>query len=503
MNSSGIQSQGPTEPLSRTLERELVAAGTGAPALRPSTPAPLGADKRLRTAGANSLVVALLSPFLVLSSSKVQRALLALVVLDIPIQLGKVFFLRPYEADLGAVKGLTISMTTLALAGLYLSWVLRALGGRIPRERRPLHFSLPLLLYFSITLLSMVGAQDLELSSFAVFLLFEACLIYFYVANNVRTRADVLFVVSMLLGGCLLEGLIMIVMQFTVTPATNWNLPIHIIAEFAGNTGLMRNGGTIGVPNVAGAYLSILLACAVSLLFTNPGRAHKWLAMAVLGFGGVALIFTFSRGAWIALIVALTVICYSVWHRRGLSLKVPIAVLVVSTLLYLPFHSLISQRLFGDDKGSAEVRIPLMKLAYRVIADNPVRGVGTNNFAVAMDRYLTPEFRHTWLFTVHNKYLLILAETGIGGLLAYLAFLLGTARTGWQCWKLQEPLLSPLALGFVGGIVGNMVHQAVDVFHIRAIQELLWLVAGLLTAMYRISAEPLVPDSLSNASIQK
>ncbi len=453
---------------------------------------------RLHTVGANSLVVAILSPFLALASGKVQRVLLAIVILDIPIQLGRTFFLRPYEADLGAVKGLTISVTTLAVAGLYLSWLLRALAARIPRERRSLHLNLPLLLYIAISAFSMLIAQDVALSSFELFLLVEASLVYFYVANNIQTRGDALFVVRMLLGGCLLESVIMIIMQFTVTPSTQWDFPIHIIAEPAWSGGLMRIGGTIGVPNVAGAYLSILLACAAVVLFTSLEGVRGWLAMSVLGFGGFALIFTFSRGAWIALIVAVFVICFSVWFRRGLSLKGPIALLMVAALLYIPFHSLISERVFGDDKGSAEVRIPLMKLAYRMIADNPVLGVGANNFSVAMDRYLTPEFRHGWRFTVHNKYLLVLAETGIGGLLAYVAFLLGTLRTGWRCWKLQDPLLSPLALGFAAGIAGHMVHLTVDLFHVRPVQQLLWLVAGLLTAMYRISAEPPIPASLSN-----
>jgi len=451
---------------------------------------------RLHTVGANSLVVALLSPFLALASRRVQQVLLAIVVLDVPIQLGRTFFLRPYEADLGAIKGLTISITTLAITGLYLSWFLRALAARIPRARRSLHFNLPLLLYIAISAFSMLIAQDVALSSFELFLLVEASLVYFYVANNIQTREEAMFVVRMLLGGCLLESLIMIIMQLTVTPSTQWDYAIHIIAEH-GSGGRMRIGGTIGVPNVAAAYLSILLACAAAVLFTSTERVHRWLAMSVLGFGGVALIFTFSRGAWLALIIAVFVISFSVWFRRGLSLKGPIALLVVGALLYMPFHGLISERLFGDDKGSAEVRIPLMKLAYRMIADNPVLGVGVNNFAVAMDRYLTPEFRHGWRFAVHNKYLLVLAETGIGGLLAYLAFLLGTLRTGWKCWKLQVPMLSPLALGLTAGIAGHMVHLTVDLFHVRPVQQLLWLVAGLLTAMYRISAEPPTPDSLS------
>jgi len=465
--------------------------------LKPSRAEEQWTDTRLRSLGTNSLVVTVLSPFLALASGKVQRALLAIVILDIPIQLGRTFFLRPYEADLGAVKGLTISVTTLAITGLYLSWFLRALAARIPRARRSLHVNLPLLLYIGISAFSMLIAQDVALSSFELFLLVEASLVYFYVANNIQTRGEALFVVHMLLGGCLLESVIMIILQFTVTPSTPWDFPIHIIVEPAWSGSLMRIGGTIGVPNVAGAYLSILLACAAVVLFTSVDGVRRWLAMSALGFGGVALIFTFSRGAWIALLVAVFVICFSVWFRRGLSLKGPLALLVVGALLYMPFHSLISERILGDDKGSAEVRIPLMKLAYRMIADNPVLGVGANNFSVAMDRYLTPEFRHGWRFTVHNKYLLVLAETGIGGLLAYVAFLLGTLRTGWRCWKLQDPLLSALALGFAAGIAGHMVHLTVDLFHVRPVQQLLWLVAGLLTAMYRISAESPIPDSLS------
>jgi O-antigen ligase len=139
-----------------------------------------------------------------------------------------------------------------------------------------------------------------------------------------------------------------------------------------------------------------------------------------------------------------------------------------------------------------------MKLAFRIIEDNPVLGVGANNFTVVMDRYLTPEFRHSFLFAVHNKYLLVLSETGIIGLLAFLAFLLDALRKGWQCWALQDRLLSPLALGFAAGIAGHMVHMSVDVFRGRPTQQLLWLVAALLTAMHRMCAAS--PDSPFNAT---
>jgi putative inorganic carbon (HCO3(-)) transporter len=497
MNPAGIQSPGPTSRLSLAAGSDL-AARAGGSALLQGEARRLGVYPRLRTLSANFLVVGVLSPFIALTAGYVPRILLAMVILDIPFQFGTHLFYREEDAALGALGGLSISATTIALAGLYVSWFIRSQANRSSDARPSFHFNLPLLLYLAITAISMAVAQDVSLSLFEVFLLFEACLVYFYVANNVRTRQDVLFVVSLLLIACLLESIAMILIRFNGMPSTLWGAPTHVHIETDAKEGFMRIGGTVGSSNFAAAYLSISLASAASLLFTNLGRAYKWLAVAVLGLGGVALIFTFSRGGWMALALAVTVICLLVWSRRGFSLKMPIAVLLILGMLYLPFQSVISARLLGDDKGSAESRIPLMKLAFRIIEDNPVLGVGANNFTVVMDRYLTPEFRHSFLFAVHNKYLLVLSETGIIGLLAFLAFLLDALRKGWQCWALQDRLLSPLALGFAAGIAGHMVHMSVDVFRGRPTQQLLWLVAALLTAMHRMCAAP--PDSPFNAT---
>jgi len=489
MNSVGIPSPGPTSRLSLAAGSDL-AARAGGSALLEGKAEPLDSYSRFRTFGANALLIAVLSPFMALTAGCVPRILLAIVILDIPFQFGTHLFYREEDAALGALGGLSISATTIALAGLYVSWFIRSQANRNSQARLSLNINVPLLLYLAITAISVGVAQDVSLSLFEVFLLLEACLVYFYVASNVRTRQDVLFVVSLLLIACLLESLAMIVLKFTGMPSTIWGAPTHIHIDTDAKQGFMRIGGTVGSSNFAAAYLSISLASAASLLFTNLGRAHKWLALAVLGLGGVALIFTFSRGGWMALALSVTLICLLGWRRLGFSLKAPIAAILILGMLYLPFHSVISARLLGDDKGSAESRIPLMKLAFRIIEDNPVLGVGANNFTVVMDRYLTPEFRHGFLFAVHNKYLLVLSETGIVGLLAFLAFLLDALRKGWQCWARQDRLLAPLALGFAAGIAGHMVHMSVDVFRGRPTQQLLWLVAGLLTAMHRMCKRP-------------
>jgi len=459
-----------------------------------------GRATTLRSLGADALVVALLSPFLALTSAKVQRALLAVVIVDIPFQFGTHLFYRESDAAMGALGGLSISATTIALIGLYLGWFLRSFANRNSAQRVGADLHWPLIAYCAVTAFSVFVAQDVSLSLFEICLLLEACLAYFYVAGNLRTKEDIIFVVSVLLVACLLESVVMIILRFTGLPSTIWGAPTHIHMESDPKTGFMRIGGTVGSSNFAAAYLSISLTCAASVLLTNLGRLYKALAIAVLGLGGIALIFTFSRGGWLALALSLALLCLVSWRPRGLSLKTPVAVLLLLTLLYLPFHSAISARLFGDDRGSAESRIPLMHLAFRIIEAHPVFGVGVNNFTVVMGNYLTTEFREGFLFAVHNKYLLVLAETGIGGLVAFLAFFGGTVRKGFQCWDFRDPLLSPLALGFAAGIVGHMVHMTVDVFRGRPTQQLVWLIAGLLVAMYRIGTKPAGQDSFANVT---
>jgi O-antigen ligase len=85
---------------------------------------------------------------------------------------------------------------------------------------------------------------------------------------------------------------------------------------------------------------------------------------------------------------------------------------------------------------------------------------------------------------VHNKYLLVAAETGFISLIPFLWFLLATLRRGWEITKFNGRLISPLALAFTAAFLGSMIHMLVDVYHGRPALQLLLLIAGLIAAMY-------------------
>jgi putative inorganic carbon (HCO3(-)) transporter len=124
-----------------------------------------------------------------------------------------------------------------------------------------------------------------------------------------------------------------------------------------------------------------------------------------------------------------------------------------------------------------------MDLAFRMIVDNPVLGLGANNFAASMNQYLTIDFSQEWIFTVHNKYLLVWAETGILGLVAFLWIMVAAIRRGWAAVRAHDRVLSPLALGLTTGIVANMIHMTVDIFHSRTQIQMLWIVMALMLAI--------------------
>jgi O-antigen ligase len=108
-------------------------------------------------------------------------------------------------------------------------------------------------------------------------------------------------------------------------------------------------------------------------------------------------------------------------------------------------------------------------------------------------------FSGEFLYTVHNKYLLVWAETGIGGLIAFVWLLVATVRQGSKCWLSRDALFGPLALGCTAAVIGLMVQMNLDPFRSGAAIHLLWLLAGLVSVMNRLSTNSCIPHRLAVA----
>jgi putative inorganic carbon (HCO3(-)) transporter len=424
--------------------------------------------------------VAVLCPFIAIVVGNLRKTLLSIIILDIPLQIDVHLAYRADAANLGGLVGYNVSITTFALVALYSLWLVELLSRREPGSRRWIRAALPLGLYVLLTAGSIVVAADAELGLFEVSLLVQLLLLYIYVISSVRTREDLAFIFTMLIVGFALESLIIIALRVT---GRNIDFSGFTTAVDVSYVESSRVGGTLGSPNAAGAYLGLMLACSLAFMFTPIRGFSRLLAVTGFGLGTVALIITLSRGAWVATAFSLGIVCYFAWRRGWMSLLVPLILVGLTGLAFLFYRDAILDRLLLGGGDLSAGRIVLMQLAWQMIRDHPILGVGSNNFFIAMKPYLTPDFNGDWIYTVHNKYLLVWAEAGIGALGAFLWFLLATIREGWKNWTSSNRFLSPLALGLTAAVAGQLVYMLVDPYHSRPSVQSLVFIAGLITAM--------------------
>jgi putative inorganic carbon (HCO3(-)) transporter len=425
-------------------------------------------------------------PVVAAVTGQLRKLLLAVILLELPFPLD--IYLRYNEdyASLGAIGGINVSVTTVALVVLYALWlgdviVVRHRGDRTGRRVRA---TLPLTGYVTLVVASMLVAKDRAMAINQVAILVQMLLLYLYLLHAVRSWLDVRFVVSMLLLGLVVESAIMLAL-----PLVGESFTVGFVnARLDEATG--RVGGTIGSHNAAGAYLAVMIPVAMAVLVSSQRGLLRVGALAGLALGGIAIILTGCKGAWIGLVLAAVILCVSAWRRGWLSPRVPVAIGLGGVCLAVLFQSVLAERIFPENQSAALSRIPLMSLAGRMIANNPVLGVGANNFVVRAEDYWTNRTEDEWLFVVHNEYLLIASESGLLALLMYALFLYVTIRYGFRASRGRDRFPASVALGLTAGLVGHTVlHYQVEFFNDRGQVELLWVLAALIAVVYRINVQ--------------
>jgi O-antigen ligase len=448
----------------------------------------VGAGLRLGEPAALALAAALVAALAGVAALSalggVRRLLLVAVVLDTSLQVDVSLFYRESAAALGALGGLNLSLTTFALALLYGLWILQALG--TPREapRPALAGTAAVGVYLALTTLSALAAPERMLAGFELVLVVQSVLLFVYLVSTLRERSDVVLIVATLLVSLALQGVVSVATAIGQQTVSVMGVSNRVAEPFRSGD-LWRAGGTIGSPNAAAGFFALLLAPALALALARREGPLALLAPVALPLGLAGLVVTQSRGGWIALGVASSVVVGALLVRR---LARPgrgrflLLVVVVAAPLLLPT---VVTRLTTPDAGAAAARGPLNVIGLRMSADHPLLGVGPNGFAAALPPYVTPEFSRTWLYTVHNTYLLVASERGVPALLALLVVLGGGLVRALRAGRSGDAFVAPLAIGLGAGLLGHTLHMQFELFNARPAVQLLWIVLALLVVLSR------------------
>jgi O-antigen ligase len=204
--------------------------------------------------------------------------------------------------------------------------------------------------------------------------------------------------------------------------------------------------------------ISDLLLLA-SMTYARRWRSvWRWGALAVIN---AALLGTYTRNAWVALALSLTVLIL-IRAPRLLVAYLPAAALFV-VLAPVPVLQRVAS--IGDLRDASNFdRLCMLKAGLAMVRERPVFGLGP---ALVRERYAlyrplaAPRFEVPHL---HNSWLQIAAEQGLPSLAAYLALTAAAATVAWRSFVREGGHRGPRADLHVGVLVALLAFNLAGLF---------------------------------------
>ncbi len=333
---------------------------------------------------------------------------------------------------------------------------------------RPVLISL--VAYLSACVLSIVTSTDptLSLRGFA-FKTLEYALFAVVVADIAAQLAPVTLSALVLLASAAMIGVDAIFQEIA-----GYDFLLHHAPTIYGRmTGPYENPGDLAT------YLGVLLLLALSLVSWNqPGRRTitGWGLGALIAMLGGCFVRAESQSAWIGFAVGAGLLAGFQRQVRTLLAGLGAALLLGATVLLHAEGRLAAAATFSD--VGIKDRMVMWQTGWNMFLDRPILGQGLNTFMANYMRFWvggerTPRY-------AHNCYLQVAAETGIIGLVTYLAFFWCLfAALGIGLRRQQGPERF-LVAGLMAGLAAFAVQAAADTnFYALRQATLFWVLAGL------------------------
>jgi putative inorganic carbon (hco3(-)) transporter len=242
--------------------------------------------------------------------------------------------------------------------------------------------------------------------------------------------------------------------------------------------GTVRIYSTLENPNLLAGYLLPVLPLALVALLRWPGRARKLFALTALVLGVVALVLTYSRGAWMGLVAEAAVIllllavratrAWPLLWRRLLPLLLLLggaALLVILVTQVEPLRVRVMSLVAGRQDSSNNFRINVWLAALDMVQARPWLGIGPGNdaFNQIYPLFQQPKFNALSAYSIPLE---LAVEAGIPGLLAGIGLLLASLRSATSLWR-SDSCFSLPALAAIAVIVGLTVQGLTDTIFFR------------------------------------
>jgi O-antigen ligase len=357
--------------------------------------------------------------------------------------------------------GIRIELMDVALALLYAQWALRSAGNRMQPLRLTLGHPLGTILLIWIiygVVSASVLAGHFKYSAFSAIELFKGFMLFFYLVNNISEADDLKIIVYALFASTVAHALY-IGFQY----ATGLNFPLQgEFTHFVDREGL-RPAGFFGTWDGAAVLMAMVFPVGLAYLFVIEKSWKRRLTVLGLTIVFVGILLTKTRATWVAILISTIMVIWLTRIRARVSKKTMARIIAACVVLIVPAIPFVVSRLLTGTYG--EDRLPLIYTAIAMIKENWVAGVGLGNYVFYMQDYLAPAFREEWTFTVHNEYLLWLAETGVLGFSLYYLLLGLVIAKLWRMTKSSDTWVFLVAAGLCSGLIGSLPNRMLTFYH--------------------------------------
>ncbi|HEX6606375.1 MAG TPA: O-antigen ligase family protein, partial [Chloroflexia bacterium] len=307
--------------------------------------------------------------------------------------------------------------------------------------------------------------------------------LFYFLATEIRAgRRQALRVADGFIGGSALAAALALALGFL-------NVPGHTLDV----QGVVRFQGLFTHPDNLGLFLGRALGftAALALFLTAPGetlrrRAYMLATLVMIP----ALVLSYSRGAWLAFVVALGV---SVWMVGGRAARWFTGALVAggAGLLALAALGRLPERIVHT--GSGLIRLDLWQTALAMLRDHPIFGIGLDQF---LNQYQGPyadpaHQQERWLSHPHNLILDCWLSLGIIGVLVAGWILARVVLGALALIRRTDARGAAMARAVLAGMTVVVVHGLVDnSYFLPDLALTFWLFCALLQMMWKQAADP-------------
>ncbi len=204
----------------------------------------------------------------------------------------------------------------------------------------------------------------------------------------------------------------------------------------------LRAYGGFDHPNILGGVLALSLILALFVLVRKKIITSKYEIIQSLFLFGfyftafLALIFSFSRSAWLAYFISLLVLLIVFLIKKNISafkrsLIIALFTVILSIVIYIPFSELFQTRFQADsrlEEKSLNERSEQIVECGEILDDNWLFGVGLGNYTNELknrDQIKKADWNYQ---PVHNTFLLIFSELGLFSLIFFFAIIVALAK---------------------------------------------------------------------------